>query len=353
MVFKDEDETIDHRDQSPISVAGYFQDSLLVSLDEDRRFRVYINHPIQHHPDHSPIYFIFHHGAGYSALSAACLAQQVSLQSQARFGLLSFDCRAHGQSVIQPDHPNPPDLSLSTLSNDLIDLLATLYPPNHPSPSFVLIGHSMGAAVVTESCASIHHRIGQVLGLVILDVVEGSALKSLIGMIPLLRSRPSSFSSPEECIKYHLDSHTIRNPTSARISVPNLIRKVPSNSSSDQQNDSDGSQRFEWITDLANTQPYWEGWYRGLSKKFLSQPTARLLVLAGTDRLDKELMIGQMQGKYQLSIVPNVGHCIHEDNPIKLAEILIQFTDRNDRTSSDEILARLGKKPLQRIVQPS
>ena len=37
-----------------------------------------------------------------------------------------------------------------------------------------------------------------------------------------------------------------------------------------------------------------------------------MLVLAGTDRLDKELMIGQMQGKFQLVVVPDTGHMIHE-----------------------------------------
>lgn len=55
-----------------------------------------------------------------------------------------------------------------------------------------------------------------------------------------------------------------------------------------------------------------EGWFKGLSAAFLAARTARLLVLAGTDRLDKELMIGQMQGKFQLVVVPNTGHMLHE-----------------------------------------
>lgn len=54
------------------------------------------------------------------------------------------------------------------------------------------------------------------------------------------------------------------------------------------------------------------GWFTGLSNSFLAARTARLLILAGTDRLDRELMIGQMQGKFQLVIVPNVGHMLHE-----------------------------------------
>lgn len=53
-------------------------------------------------------------------------------------------------------------------------------------------------------------------------------------------------------------------------------------------------------------------WFTGLSSTFLGVRTARLLVLAGTERLDRELMIGQMQGKFQLVVVPNVGHMIHE-----------------------------------------
>ena len=54
------------------------------------------------------------------------------------------------------------------------------------------------------------------------------------------------------------------------------------------------------------------GWFTCLSRNFLAARTARLLVLAGTDRLDKELMIGQMQGKFQLVVVPDTGHMIHE-----------------------------------------
>lgn len=60
------------------------------------------------------------------------------------------------------------------------------------------------------------------------------------------------------------------------------------------------------ITDI------FKGWFQGLSNAFLSSRTARLLVLAGTDRLDKELMIGQMQGKFQMEVVPAVGHMLHE-----------------------------------------
>jgi hypothetical protein len=40
----------------------------------------------------------------------------------------------------------------------------------------------------------------------------------------------------------------------------------------------------------------WQGWFQDLSEKFLKARAAKFLVLAGTDRLDKTLMIGSMQG---------------------------------------------------------
>ncbi|KAI5824885.1 hypothetical protein K523DRAFT_252259, partial [Schizophyllum commune Tattone D] len=89
--------------------------------------------------------------------------------------------------------------------------------------------------------------------------------------------------------------------------------------------------KYVWRTPLRTTAAYWRGWFEGLSQAFLDAKTARLLVLAGTDRLDRPLMIGQMQGRFQLEVVPDVGHLLHEDNPTKLAEIHVNFWRRNER----------------------
>ena len=118
-------------------------------------------------------------------------------------------------------------------------------------------------------------------------------------------------------------SRTIRNSTSARISVPSLLCHDTSN----------GTHRLSWRTDLAATQPYWEGWFAGLSRKFLDAKGGKLLVLAGTDRLDKALMIGQMQGKYQLQVFPEAGHFLHEDQAEKTAMTVAEFYRRNDRNA--------------------
>lgn len=39
---------------------------------------------------------VCHHGAGYSGLSFACMAKEVTDMSRGECGVLSLDCRAHG-----------------------------------------------------------------------------------------------------------------------------------------------------------------------------------------------------------------------------------------------------------------
>lgn len=142
-------------------------------------------------------------------------------------------------------------------------------------------------------------------------------------MNSLLNARPDGFDSPEEAIEWHVNTKAIRNPKSARVSIPVILR--PSGS------DSPLVPKHIWRTPLRSTAPYWRSWFEGLSSKFLAARTARLLVLAGTDRLDKELMIGQMQGKFQLMVVPGVGHMLQEDDPTGTAKILTDFWRRNER----------------------
>ena len=57
--------------------------------------------------------------------------------------------------------------------------------------------------------------------------------------------------------------------------------------------------------------------------------SAKLLVLAGVDRLDRELTVGQMQGAFQMQVLPQAGHAVHEDLPEKVADILSTFLVRN------------------------
>ena len=64
--------------------------------------------------------------------------------------------------------------------------------------------------------------------------------------------------------------------------------------------------RWRWRTDLAASQPFWEGWYQGLSDLFMGLKVPKLLVLADTNRLDTPLTVAQMQGRFQMQLVPQV-----------------------------------------------
>ncbi|KAH0560091.1 hypothetical protein GP486_003397 [Trichoglossum hirsutum] len=263
--------------------------------------------------------FVTHHGAGSSGLSFAVLASEIR-RLLPKAGILSLDARGHGETVIlTPEEGGSTtlDLSLETLGNDMIDVIRLTQAELgwEELPPLVLVGHSLGGAVVTD-VASRGVFKDKVLAYAVLDVVEGSAIDALQSMQTYLSTRPSGFSTQASGIEWH---------TSARITVPALLRQNPSPQTP--------SGTWVWRTDLAKTQPFWEGWFKGLSKKFLEAKGGKLLLLAGTDRLDKELTIGQMQGKYQLQVFPEAGHFIHEDLPDKTAAVLVDFYRRNDRTA--------------------
>ena len=54
--------------------------------------------------------------------------------------------------------------------------------------------------------------------------------------------------------------------------------------------------KYTWRINLGETEKFWSEWFQGLSSKFLSSAPAKMLLLAGIDRLDTDLTVGQMQG---------------------------------------------------------
>ncbi|ROW18263.1 hypothetical protein VPNG_00416 [Cytospora leucostoma] len=266
--------------------------------------------------------FVMHHGAGSSGLSFAVVGAEIRKRLPSA-GILSLDARGHGSTTTTGDAPL--DLSLETLRTDLLSAIQETQAQMgwKELPAIVLVGHSLGGAVVTDLAKSF--ALGNsLLGYAVLDVVEGSAMDALQSMTTYLSTRPTGFTSVQAGIDWHIRSRTIRNSISARTSVPALLT---------QDHDLGHNRPWKWRTDLAATEPFWSGWFVGLSKKFLEARGGKLLVLAGTDRLDKELTIGQMQGKYALHIFPEAGHFVHEDQPENTAMVLTDFYKRNDRSA--------------------
>ncbi|OQN95597.1 hypothetical protein B0A48_18302 [Cryoendolithus antarcticus] len=325
----------------PSSWTQYFERELWLEHDLENGvkavYHVYVTPPMDVRK--GPL-FVCHHGAGASGLSFAVLAREIrGLMPGA--GVLALEARGHGSSVTGSDGNEVANYRLETLTMDALNMImATNKALDWPGlPPLLLIGHSLGGAIMTTLATAHWRALGSALvGYAVLDVVEGSALEALSHMKTYLSSRPRSFPSVAEAVDWHLRSRTIRSRESAAASVPSLLIASPSDSGA-----------YTWRTDLSTTSSAWEGWFQGMSSKFLTGRGAKLLILAGTDRLDKELMIGQMQGKFQLVVLPEAGHFVHEDVPAKVAGLLVEFWKRNDRSAMvlppkvGELLA-MGKK---------
>ncbi|EFX05696.1 ribosomal protein carboxylic ester hydrolase [Grosmannia clavigera kw1407] len=339
------------RTLDPIPWTTFFERELFLAADDgsDIVYHAYLTSPV----DKGPL-FVMHHGAGSSGLSFAVVGAEIRKRLPSA-GILSVDARDHGLTRMRREAdedggPQPDlDLRLCTLSADLLAVirLAQAQMRWPALPPIVLVGHSLGGAVVTD-LAHAGTLGAPLLGFAVLDVVEGSAMDALQSMRTYLASRPAGFPTLQSGIEWHIRSRTIRNATSARTSVPALLvhDQEPAGGETPQTPQTmsqpppklplspEAKRRpWHWRTDLAATQPFWEDWFTGLSKKFLGSRGGKLLLLAGTDRLDTELTIGQMQGKYALQVFPEAGHFIHEDLPEKTAMTLVDFYRRNDRTA--------------------
>ncbi|KAJ2631498.1 Protein phosphatase methylesterase 1 [Coemansia sp. RSA 1290] len=302
---------------SPLSWTDYFETQRTVSVS-DTQFNVYASGL----SNSGPI-FLLHHGAGHSGLTFGLASKHIFNSDPSNFTVVAPDFRDHGATFGE----NQGNLSLEQMVDDVINLFAALFPDN--SRDVVIVGHSMGGAVAAHTAAS--KRIRRVVGLVLIDIVEGSAMDSLSAIPVFINARPKSFASLENAIAWHIESDAIQNVESARLSVPSLLVSH------------DKSNSWTWRTQLLPTERFWKSWYSGLSKTFTSAPTAKLLILAGTDRLDKDLLIAQMQGKFQLELLPAAGHTIQEDMPDRVGELIVSFWKRNQPLNI----------PVRRINPPS
>tara|TARA_B100000085_G_scaffold174303_1_gene158762 strand:+ start:305 stop:988 length:684 start_codon:yes stop_codon:yes gene_type:complete len=189
----------------------------------------------------------------------------------------------------------------------------------------VVVGHSMGGAVATRVATLVETSDEStstmtLAGLVLIDIVEGSALRALPAMGAMADARPTAFSSLRDAMRWNATrGGGTTNPRSAALSLPSQLRR---------EDAEDGRPRYVWRTDVRATAPFWRAWYEGLSRKFLAVRAAKLLILAGNDRLDTELTVAQMQGKFQLALLPKTGHAVHEDSPEETATAIENFFAR-------------------------
>lgn len=280
------------------------------------------------------------HGGGHSSLSWALFARELS--SRCSVKVVALDQRGHGDTVTTNDN----DLSSDTLVQDVVNVWSVLN--GEERPPLVILGHSMGGAVAVRAVAG--NMLGNVAGLAVIDVVEGSALDALSAMQGFLSRRPVYFPTVKDAIEWSMKTGQLRNLESARVSVRGQLRlledgeldqlkasrtiRVNSVSESiseegeEAEKEDESGPGYTWKVDLSASEEYWQGWFSGMSGLFLAGSTPKLLLLAGPDRLDTELTVGHMQGKFQTQMFNHSGHSVQEDLPDKVADVVTGFLIR-------------------------
>uniref|UniRef100_A0AAQ6IQQ0 Protein phosphatase methylesterase 1 n=1 Tax=Anabas testudineus TaxID=64144 RepID=A0AAQ6IQQ0_ANATE len=299
------------RDFSPLPWSQYFETMEDVEVESENGKDISL---IYCSGSHGPVLLLLH-GGGHSALSWAVFTAVICSRINCR--VVAMDLRAHGDTKVK----NPDDLSADTMAKDIGKVVEALYGEN--PPPIMIIGHSMGGAIAVHTANANH--IPSLLGLCVIDVVEGTAMDALNSMQNFLRSRPKTFKSLENAIEWSVKSGQIRNIESARVSMggQGVTDKVININNYFYFIKKECI--FTWRVELSKTEKYWEGWFRGLSALFLTCPVPKLLLLAGVDRLDKDLTIGQMQGKFQMQVLPQCGHAVHEDAPEKVSSVCLNI----------------------------
>ena len=67
------------------------------------------------------------------------------------------------------------------------------------------MGHSMGGSIATKACSVAYQDKelkSRVVGLIVIDVVEGTALEALPFMESIVKQRPQQFNTPDQAVKW-------------------------------------------------------------------------------------------------------------------------------------------------------
>jgi len=117
----------------------------------------------------------------------------------------------------------------------------------------------MGGSIATKVAHKIENEMEEselakaLSALVIIDVVEGTAMDALPFMEQIVKNRPHQFPDLQSVIKYGVTSGQVRDKRSARVSMPAQVVE--------QTDKATGLKKYVWRTDLLASKPYWTEWF--------------------------------------------------------------------------------------------
>lgn len=122
----------------------------------------------------------------------------------------------------------------------------------------MIVGHSLGGSIgcrITDKLTN-GEKLDRVVGCIVIDVVEGTAIEALPFMNQIIADRPKHFDSLDSAIKWWYNqpllsytSCTLKKLESARVSTPPQLVEYEKN----------GQKRWGWKVKLKETEKFWMG----------------------------------------------------------------------------------------------
>uniref|UniRef100_A0A8D9ADH5 protein phosphatase methylesterase-1 n=1 Tax=Cacopsylla melanoneura TaxID=428564 RepID=A0A8D9ADH5_9HEMI len=233
------------------------------------------------------------HGAGFSGLTWAVFAKEII--QKARLRVIAIDLRGHGDTHTAVEE----DLSMDTLVKDICQCVENLFKNDPVIPNIILMGHSLGGAVAT--CVASNPRIGGLIqALIVLDVVEGSALESLSHMTNVLQTRPKGFETIKDAIFWSCSKSQTDDFTAIRVSVPGQLKHIETG---------EPAKHF-----VCKEHEYWQ-------ELVASRSTIGNLSLDNADNTN----LGQQRSAFQPVVPPPSGTCSSQYRPPFTVESQVNY----------------------------
>mmetsp|Transcript_11743 Transcript_11743/g.17787 ORF Transcript_11743/g.17787 Transcript_11743/m.17787 type:complete len:315 (-) Transcript_11743:31-975(-) len=250
----------------------------------------------------SGLCLLFIHGAGSSKHTwhnqVSCLRGHVLC--------IAPDMRSHGESSTELN------MSISALTDDIVHIVSALG-DIIGSRQIVVIGHSVGGSIAVRSA---HHDQlkDKIIAVIVVDLVEDTAMESLENMRSALESWPKRFQSIQDCVNWSTGMRRPQSRQSAEISIPPTLLATDDN-------------YFVWRINLLLYENEWKNWFKGFNSAFLGLCQHHCLILSSADRLDRTMCTAHMQGLFELHVVQGgmAGHFVHEDCREETTGIIVNF----------------------------